>query len=185
MSVLVTLGFTFAAAGGLARAEAPAASAAGGAIKGDDDAPGAKKRVKRTKVERTETSDSVTATGRAAKSTGTGVDQVENKVDKEGGGPVAADNTGVNKRDRDDRAVTADQQSNNKSDVELTAEIRRAIVKDDSLSTNAHNVKIVVLNGQVTLKGPVGSAAEKAAVERKASAVVGKGKIVNELAVAP
>lgn len=174
MSVLLTLGITFAAAGGIARAEAPAAGAASTGKtdnKNDDDAAAASKREKRAK------------SGKAATAAKTG----DTAADKAGGEPVAADNTAVNKRDRDDRAVTADQQKNNKSDVELTAEIRRAIVKDDTLSTNAHNVKIVVQNGQVTLKGPVASAAEKAAVERKASAVVGagKGKIVNEIAVAP
>lgn len=99
----------------------------------------------------------------------------------------AADNTGVNKRDRDGGNPTADQQKNDKSDLDLTAEIRRAIVKDKSLSTNAHNVKIIVKDGAVTLRGPVASREEKATVERKAVEVVGhgKGKVTNELAVAP
>lgn len=100
---------------------------------------------------------------------------------------AAADNTGVNKRDRDGGSPTADQQKNEKSDVDLTAEIRRAIVKDKSLSTNAHNVKIIVKDGAVTLRGPVASREEKATVEKKAVEAVGhgKGKVTNELAVAP
>jgi osmotically-inducible protein OsmY len=99
----------------------------------------------------------------------------------------AADNTGVNKRDRDSTNPTADQQKNDKSDLDLTAEIRRAIVKDKSLSTNAHNVKIIVKDGDVTLRGPVASREEKVTIEKKATEVVGhgKGKVTNELAVAP
>jgi osmotically-inducible protein OsmY len=99
----------------------------------------------------------------------------------------AADNTAVNKRDRDGANPTADQQKNDKSDLDLTAEIRRAIVKDKSLSTNAHNVKIIVKDGDVTLRGPVASREEKATVEKKAVEVMGKakGKVTNELAIAP
>jgi hyperosmotically inducible protein len=99
----------------------------------------------------------------------------------------AADNTAMNKRDRDGANPTADQQKNDKSDLDLTAEIRRAIVKDKSLSTNGHNVKIIVKDGDVTLRGPVASREEKAAVEKKAVDVVGKakGKVTNELAIAP
>lgn len=67
--------------------------------------------------------------------------------------PVAPDNSAVNVRDRDPGAMTAGQQSNTKSDVELTREIRRAVVKDHSLSMLAHNVKIVTANGSVTLRG--------------------------------
>jgi osmotically-inducible protein OsmY len=98
---------------------------------------------------------------------------------------VAADNTGTNKRDRNDAEKTADQAKNKKSDVELTAEIRRAIIDDKTLSTNAHNVKIIVENGNGTLKGPVGSAAEKATVAKKATAIIGRGKVVDEMAIAP
>jgi hyperosmotically inducible protein len=69
--------------------------------------------------------------------------------------PTAADNTRVNKRDRNEASPTADQQKENSTDRELARQIRRAIVKDKSLSTNAHNVKIIAQNGTVTLKGPV------------------------------
>ena len=97
----------------------------------------------------------------------------------------AADNTGVNKGDRDAGRPTADQQPNDKSDLDLTAEIRRAIVKDKTLSTNAHNVKIIVSKGDVTLRGPVASRDEKIAVEKKAIEAAGHGKVINELAIAP
>src|ERR1700755_37811 len=69
----------------------------------------------------------------------------------------AADNTKVNQRDKGKGEPTADQQKENGSDRELARKIRRAIVQDKSLSTYAHNVKIIALDGMVTLKGPVRS----------------------------
>src|SRR5205085_11360508 len=78
---------------------------------------------------------------------------------------TAADNTEVNKRDRKTGAVTADQQKENQGDRELTANIRKALMDNKELSTYAHNVKIVSVNGMVTLKGPVRSEDEKKAVE--------------------
>jgi osmotically-inducible protein OsmY len=79
--------------------------------------------------------------------------------------------------------MTADQQSNAKSDVELTRKIRRAVVKDHSLSMLAHNVKIVSANGSVTLRGPVKTEEEKTAVAGKAQAIAGAGKVNNQLEV--
>jgi hyperosmotically inducible periplasmic protein len=64
------------------------------------------------------------------------------------------DNTKVNAGDHAQSQPTADQQKNNRSDLDLTRRIRRAIVADKSLSTSAHNVKIITQNGKVTLKGP-------------------------------
>jgi hyperosmotically inducible periplasmic protein len=84
-----------------------------------------------------------------------------------------ADNTATNKRDRNQSEPTADQQKNNKSDRELARQIRRALVKDKSLSTNAHNVKVIAKDGTVILKGPVQSDQEKQAVEAKAAEVAG------------
>jgi hypothetical protein len=62
-------------------------------------------------------------------------------------------NSSINERDNHQGEATADRQSNQRSDVDLTAEIRRSVVSDKSLWMNAHNVKIVAQNGQVTLKG--------------------------------
>ena len=95
------------------------------------------------------------------------------------------DNTKVNKADRAKGAVTADQQKENATDRELSKKIRQAVVGDKSLSTYAHNVKIVVQNGQVTLRGPVRSAEEKATIAAKASEIAGAGKVTNEITVAP
>ena len=95
------------------------------------------------------------------------------------------DNTKVNTRDRAKGAVTADQQKENPADRTATQKIRKALVADKGLSTYAHNVKIVTRDGQVTLKGPVRSDAEKQTVEAKAVEVVGAGHVVNQLSVAP
>jgi osmotically-inducible protein OsmY len=90
---------------------------------------------------------------------------------------VSPDNTGVDKKDRSKDRTTADQQKMNQTDREITRKIRESVVKDKSLSTYAHNVKIITQSGEVTLKGPVRTDPEKAAVEEKAAAVVGTNQI--------
>jgi hyperosmotically inducible periplasmic protein len=97
--------------------------------------------------------------------------------------PVAPDNSNVNIRDRNPDAMTAGQQSNSKSDVELTRQIRHAVVKDSSLSTMAQNVKIISANGNVTLRGPVKTEAEKDSIVSKAQAIAGADRVNNELEV--
>jgi hyperosmotically inducible periplasmic protein len=96
-----------------------------------------------------------------------------------------ADNTKVNTRDRAKGAVTADQQKDNASDRKLTQTIRRALMQDKSLSSYAHNVKVIAQGGQVTLKGPVRSEAEKQNVESKAVEIAGTGRVINQMSIAP
>ena len=84
-----------------------------------------------------------------------------------------ADNSAVNQRDREANEPTADQQKNDRPDREITQQIRHSIMSDKSLSTYAHNVKIITQNGQVTLKGPVRSEDEKRAIEAKAAEIAG------------
>jgi len=136
---------------------------------------------------KTETETTVTNKKQHHKAAETAKETATKRGDSAPAEAVSADNTGTNKRDRDDRAVTADQQKNSKSDVELAAEIRRAIVADKTLSTNAHNIKVIVQDGKVTLKGPVASKDEKATLERKAGEVLGhgRGRITSEIDVAP
>jgi hyperosmotically inducible periplasmic protein len=93
------------------------------------------------------------------------------------------DNTKVNKGDGKPGAVTADQQKMNASDQDMTKNIRRAIMADKSLSTYAHNVKVITQNGAVTLKGPVKSASEKQTVVAKAVAIAGGDKVTDQLSV--
>ena len=94
------------------------------------------------------------------------------------------DNTKVNKRDRKPGAVTADQQKANAADRDLTKKIRQSVIADKSLSTYAHNVKIISQDGAVTLKGPVKSDDEKKAIVAKAIAVVGSAdKVTDQMSV--
>jgi hyperosmotically inducible periplasmic protein len=98
---------------------------------------------------------------------------------------AAPDNTKVNQQDQDKSQPTADQQKDNRSDREIAQQIRQSVVKDKSLSTYAHNVKIISQNGMVTLKGPVRSDDEKRAIETKAADIAGSDKVTSELQVVP
>jgi osmotically-inducible protein OsmY len=93
----------------------------------------------------------------------------------------SADNTRMNSRDQGTTGDTAQSQSNAKGDRELLAAVRRSVVKDKSLSTTAHNVKILAENGVITLRGPVKSDAEKAQVEALAKQVAGVTSVQNNL----
>lgn len=90
------------------------------------------------------------------------------------------DNTKVNKRDRSAGEATADQQKMNAADQELTKKIRSSIMADKSLSSYAHNIKIITQNGAVTLKGPVKSDDEKKVVVAKAVEVAGSADRVTD-----
>ena len=94
-----------------------------------------------------------------------------------------ADNTGKNVRDREDRTVTPMDQSNRKEDLDVTASIRKALMDDDTLSTNGRNVKIITRDGIVTLRGPVDSDQERVASARTAQSVAGVRRIDNQLEI--
>ena len=96
------------------------------------------------------------------------------------------DNSKVNKRDRNPGEVTADQKKETAADRDMASKIRKALTDDKTLSTYAHNVKIVSQNGMVTLKGPVRSDAEVQAIVAKATQIAGSSaKIDNQLSVKP
>jgi hyperosmotically inducible periplasmic protein len=97
---------------------------------------------------------------------------------------VAADNTGRNERDRSGATKTPVDQAENEADRTVTQEIRQAITADDSISTNGKNVKIVTVDGVVTLRGPVKSSTEKANIGNKARKVAGVKKVDNQLEIA-
>ena len=97
----------------------------------------------------------------------------------------AADNTKTNKRDQSNSEPTADQAKNNTTDRELMQKIRQSVMDDSSLSTYAHNVKIIAQNGKVTLKGPVRTAEEKKVIEQKATEVAGPDNVVSKITVKP
>ena len=94
----------------------------------------------------------------------------------------AADNTKMNKADKGG-GVTADQGKNNQTDRAMMQKIRQAVMADKSLSTYAHNVKIIAQDGKVTLKGPVHTEAEKQSIEQKATDVAGAGNVTNEITI--
>ena len=97
---------------------------------------------------------------------------------------VEPDNTGRNVRDRGGETKTPMDQSENEADRAITQNIRKALTADDSLSTNAQNVKIITNDGTVTLRGPVKSEKEKADIEAKAKQVAGVKKVDNQLEIA-
>ena len=62
--------------------------------------------------------------------------------------------------------------------------VRQSVVADKSLSTYGHNVKIVAVNGTVTLNGVVRNADEKAQIGKKATAMAGAGHVIDDLKLA-
>jgi hyperosmotically inducible periplasmic protein len=96
---------------------------------------------------------------------------------------VAADNTKKNERDRNSAALTPMDQNNNQTDLKITQQIRQAVMADGSLSFTAKNVKIITQNGHVTLRGPVNSEKERAAIEAAARRVAGTVEVDNQIEV--
>jgi hyperosmotically inducible periplasmic protein len=96
---------------------------------------------------------------------------------------TAPDNTERNVQDRSGATLTPGDQSERKADLDLTQRVRQAVVADESLSTNAHNIKIITSNGVVTLRGPVNSAQEKASIDAKVQQIAGATKVNNQLEI--
>ena len=95
-----------------------------------------------------------------------------------------ADNSGKNVRDRDEQTKTAGDQSENEADRTISQNIRKSLTADDSLSTNGKNVKVITMDGKVTLRGPVKNDQEKAAIAAKAQQVAGVKNVDNQLEIA-
>ena len=93
------------------------------------------------------------------------------------------DNTAINERDRSGETQTSGDQSNSSADLKITQAIRQALMKDSELSTTAKNIKIITDNGQVTLRGPVKNAQEKAKIDQLARSAAGGAKIDDQLDV--
>jgi osmotically-inducible protein OsmY len=93
------------------------------------------------------------------------------------------DNTAINERDRSNDTQTSGDQSNSSADLKITQAIRQALMKDGELSTSAKNIKVITENGQVTLRGPVKTAQEKARVDQLAKSAAGGAPIVDQLDV--
>ena len=95
------------------------------------------------------------------------------------------DNTKTNERDRSKTQPTADQAKNTTNDREIMQKIRQSVMADKTLSTYAHNVKIISQHGKVTLKGPVRSEEEKTAIMKMATDVAGDGNVTDQISIAP
>ena len=93
----------------------------------------------------------------------------------------ALENTERNVRDKDNTTLTPEDQKETKKDIKITAKIRKAVVRDKSLSVNAHNVKIITRNGVVTLRGPVESEAESLKLQKIAKKMRGVVRVDNQL----
>lgn len=103
-------------------------------------------------------------------------------------GGVNAGQQNMNKQDTgymSPAGVTADQQGESVQDRELTEKIRQAVINDKDLSMNARNVRILTVDGVVTLKGPVASEQEKKAVEELATQLAGKDNMKSEINIVP
>jgi sporulation protein YlmC with PRC-barrel domain len=98
-------------------------------------------------------------------------------------GAQEPDNTGRNIRDRNDQTLTPLNQGNSKSDVDTTAKIRKEIIAGENLSVNARNVKIITIDGRVTLRGPVNTAEEKRLIGAIADRIAISGNVDNQLEV--
>jgi hyperosmotically inducible protein len=94
---------------------------------------------------------------------------------------TAPDNT---KKNKDQPSPTADQQKMNPADRAITQKIRKAVHDDTSLSTYAHNIKIITQDGKVTLRGPVRSEEEKNSLQAKAVTIAGQENVTNQLEIA-
>jgi osmotically-inducible protein OsmY len=95
-----------------------------------------------------------------------------------------ADNSGQNVRDRNGTNLTSADQGNSESDRVITQNIRKMVVSGtNNFSVMAKNVKIITVNGKVTLRGPVNSDAEKTNIENIAKGVAGDGNVDDQLEV--
>jgi len=134
-----------------------------------------------TTAAKTTASDGDTSAATSTKTT-----TITSSTDKPGtAGPSTAepDNTAVNERDRSSASKTPIDQDENQPDINLTAEIRKAVLARDNMSLNARNVKIITSKGKVTLRGPVNSDDEKKAIDSIAKDLAGKDNVTNEIEV--
>jgi len=95
----------------------------------------------------------------------------------------ALENTEINVRDKDNTTLTPEDQKETKKDIKITAHIRKAVVKDKSLSIDAQNAKIITRSGVVTLRGPVANEAESKTLQKIATQTRGVVKVDNQLEI--
>jgi hyperosmotically inducible protein len=91
---------------------------------------------------------------------------------------LAPDNSRVNARDKDGKALTPMDRGESEGDRKITQLSRQAIMKDGSLSFTTKNVKIITINGKFTLRGP-----ERSAIDAAAKSAAGPQQVDNLLDV--
>lgn len=97
---------------------------------------------------------------------------------------VPADNTGKNERDQRATALTPGDQSESAADRSITQQARQGVVGADDISASAKNVKIITVDGVVTLRGPVENAKEKQEIAALVKKVEGVKRVDNQLEIA-
>ena len=112
-----------------------------------------------------------------------GAPKLEDPAKTTAAADAPADNTKRNVRERDNAEPTPMDQGNNETDLKITQEIRKAVMADDALSTNAKNAKIISQNGVVTLKGPVATDGERKSIEDKAKSIANVKSVENQLEI--
>lgn len=110
-------------------------------------------------------------------------DRHDNKKESAIASAEDADNSGRNVRDRNNATTTPLDQSESETDRMITKKIRQAILADDSLSTNAKNIKVITMNGAVILRGPVANSKEKELIAKKIDNIQGIVKVDNQLEI--
>jgi hyperosmotically inducible periplasmic protein len=116
-------------------------------------------------------------TGFAADKPATAADKAADKVS--GAADTAKDKVSGAAETTKERVTTR----GDASDRKLLADVRRAVVKDKSLSRTAHNIKMSAKGGVVTLRGGVRSEDEKSKIESIAQQVAGVSSVQNNLTV--
>lgn len=109
--------------------------------------------------------------------------QPDNTTAAPGSASSKADNSGLNRRDKNQASLTPQDQTNAAADRKLLAAVRRTVTREKSFSTAAHNIKMMVAGGAVTLRGPVKSDGEKAKIEELVKQVNGVTSVDNQLDV--
>lgn len=121
------------------------------------------------------------ATGAAPNAPGAAMNAPAATADNAAANNAAADNTDKNERDRSGAALTPGDQGGSEADRTITQRVRQGVMDADSLSVTGKNVKIITVDGVVTLRGPVKTAAEKAAIASIAQGVSGVKRVDNQL----
>ena len=98
---------------------------------------------------------------------------------------VVKDSTALNVKDAEGNTKTPlDQLKGSEKDIETTRQIRQALMADESLSTNARNVKVITLKNKVTIRGAVNSSEELRRVVDVAKMTASKdSQVVHDLNV--